>query len=65
MAICKMSACHSIWNPLLLYLLQPDLAMTYRDIPLLIPALATVYLLTVYVLLALVQRARTWRRPQG
>ncbi len=39
--------------------------MTYRDIPLLIPALATVYLLTVYVVLALVQRSRTWRRPQG
>lgn len=39
--------------------------MGYRDMPLMIPLLATGYLLAVYVLLILAQRAGAWRRPES
>ncbi|WP_218616970.1 hypothetical protein [[Phormidium ambiguum] IAM M-71] len=41
------------------------LIMVYRDMPLMIPFLATGYLLAIYLLLIVAQRSRAWRRPQG
>lgn len=37
--------------------------MVYHDMPLMIPFLATGYLLAIYALLILAQRSREWRRP--
>ena len=37
--------------------------MIYRDMPLMIPLLASGYLLAIYALLILAQRSRAWRRP--
>jgi hypothetical protein len=39
--------------------------MTYHDMPLIIPVLAAGYLLTIYLLLKLAERAQAWRHPQG
>lgn len=43
----------------------PHSTMVYRDMPLMIPLLATGYLLAIYGLLILAQRSGVWRRPEG
>ena|GEM_PF-6474998 len=43
----------------------PKCIMIYRDMPLMIPFIATGYLLAIYVLLILAQRSGAWRRPEG
>ncbi|MCL1465965.1 hypothetical protein LAY41_16370 [Argonema galeatum A003/A1] len=43
----------------------PKCIMVYRDMPLMIPLIATGYLLAIYVLLILAQRSGAWRRPEG
>lgn len=39
--------------------------MTHTEIPLIIPVLATGYLLAIYLLLTLARRSGSWRRPEG
>ncbi len=39
--------------------------MTDHNLPLIIPILATGYLLMIYLLLMLAERAQAWRHPQG